>query len=161
MLKREMKYIFKNDYNIASDYNGYEWIGGSPITLLNDNISGTGGANVDGIAYHSYDVDNQVNGGVATVLHPTLIFNCYKGNEEGNSFQELPDATPPWHTGYNYTINTVLTPTTQTVGGTTYVVWMPATVAGIYFAKVLTLSGGPGGTNINWMKILLQAVRLV
>ena len=76
MLKREMKYIFKNDYNIASDYNGYEWIGGSPITLLNDNISGTGGANVDGIAYHSYDVDNQVNGGVATVLHPTLIFNC-------------------------------------------------------------------------------------
>jgi len=161
MLKRTMKYIFKNDYEICSEYAGYEWIGGSPITLLNDNISGTGGANVDGIAYHSYTVDDQVNNGVATVFHPTAIFKCYKGTEEGNSFQELPDATPPWHTANNYTINTVLTPTTQVVSGTTYVVWMPATTAGIYFAKVLQLSGGPGGTNITWMKILLQTVRLV
>lgn len=150
-LQRIMKYVYKNSHS-CPDSPSVQWVGGSPIDVWNDTISGSG--DYIGIAYHNTEFDQVV--GESTVLVGPGQATIEEGTDTtAVTAQAFADPVAPWDTTQNYAIGDFLVPTTISSGGVTYQVWTNAgaTGAGCYPAKITGLTGGPAGTNVTDMTI--------
>lgn len=153
-IKRDQKYVYKisKAYPDTTIY----YVGGSPVNVIDDELSDTisGAGNFSGIAINNYLVDDDI--GAGDLLKGPCEVILEDGSNEGSDFTANDDPTPPWDTGESYSAGDVLKPTTQTVGGNDYLVWTNDTTTGdVCYAKVISVTGGPAGTDITAMKIEL------
>ena len=153
-LKRDYKYVYK----ISKPYPDTDiyYVGGSPINVVDDELSNniTGAGNYSGIAINNYLVDKDI--GAGDVLKGPAEVILEEGSNEGSDFTTQDDPTAPWDTAQNYTAGDLLKPTTQSVGGISYLVWTNDTSTDdVCYAKVISVTGGPAGTDITEMKIEL------
>ena len=154
MIEREIKYVFKLSYDYPATDIFY--VGGSPINTrsgkLNDTITGAG--DYTGVVMNNNQVDKLT--GAGTVIFAPAQLKIKKDADEATDHTTKTDGYYPWDATKNYVEGEVLKLAKVTVGSDNYLCWTNNVSTGdACYAKIETIAGGPAGTDITSMEIIL------